>query len=292
MTISKDEEIKIRGCSPVEEIIIPDENLEDLVYYLSHLPMANKKYSISRMSLENILHDGQYFIDSLFKLHDIPHIKIKKIPIIKKNLTLIRDIHPYKLPIKYVEGSGLNGQVEEFFYPNSSTIYFQSLGLGEVLSELSSASYVHEITHTQLDSQKGSYQNYYNQEVLSIFLEFFHASLLSTDENALRLQEANRIYELNELTKQQLEGASGHLNLSRAEQIENSKYISSDLIAMHLFHIFYYASTSIKKEMLKDIQEIFNGNITVEDYLSKYEVSFSNSQDKNTLRKYLYRIGK
>ena len=136
------------------------------------------------------------------------------------------------------------------------------------------------------------FDNYFNQEVLSIFLEFFHTATLTEDEKLLRLEEANRIYELNELTKQQTEYASGRLELSRADLIENSKYIQSDLIVFHLFHKFYYSSLAVKKEMLKDIQRIFNGDITVEDYLNKYEVSFSNSQDKDTMKKYLYRKGK
>ena len=288
MTFTKDDEVIFRGCSPIEHIINPSPEIEELLNYLNNLPMIKKKYCVSRMNLKDILIDAQYFLNGHFKLHNIPFIKEYNTLLLKRKTFKIKKIHPYQLPITFVKDSAANGRVEEIFIPGKEVL-FRSLGIGETLCELSSSSYIHEITHTQLDSLIGSYDNYFNQEVLSIFLELFHSSLLSPDENILRLEECNRVYELTNLTKQQKEFFQGEISLSRDDQIDNSKYIQSDLIALHLFSKFYFAKGSIKREMLSDIQKIFNGIITVEEYLAKYEVSFANSQDKKVLTKYLYR---
>ena len=288
MSLPKDREIELRGCSPVKKIIVPDQKLEELTAYLSTLPMSTKQYRIHSMKLKDALIDSKYFIDGYFKIHNIPYIRFYKIPFTKVQSFTTKVIHPYKLPIKLLSNGETNGYVEEDFTTNGK-IFFKSLGIGEIICEKTSASYVHEITHTQIDSVPRSFDDYYNQEVFSIFLEFFHSSLLSTDENLLRLEEANRIYELRELTKELIAHNNGEKELTREDQIENSKYIQSNLIAFHLFSKFYFARNEIKQEMLKDIQRIFDGNLTVEEYLNKYEVSFCNSQSQEKITDYLYR---
>ena len=288
MTITKDQEIELRGCSPVKEIIIPNQGLVKIIDDFSNLPIATKKYQICRMNLDNIIYDGHYFLDSYFKLHSIPHLKVSNSILGKKTRYTIKDIHPYKLPLALVKDAIL-GQVEETFLPNDPKIYFQSIALVDLLTEMSSSSYVHEVTHTQLDSQKGIYTDYFNQEVLSIFLQLFHSALLNSEESVLRLLEANRIYELNEITKQQLEYQAGKIDLSREDQIENSKYIQSDMIALNLFAIYYHSFPGVQREMLVDVQKIFDGRMTVEEYLNKYDSSFTNCLDSKTLRKHLHR---
>ena len=290
MGLSKDEEIIARGCEPAKEIIIPDDDLMELINYLAKLPIFQKKWQVHRMRLKDILYDGRTFIDEHFKLHKIPHINVIEVPLINRDIVTIRNIHPYKLPLQYVEEVSQGGYVQEIFPPDRSRVLFKSLAIGEEITELSSSSYVHEITHTQLNSIKGSIKDYFNQEVFSIFLEFIHASEISKDDDIIRIEEANRIYELSEIAKQQIEYASGRLDLPREEQIENSKYIQSDLIAFKLFSIYYFSHYTIQREMLKKVQDVFDGKMTVEEYLAYYDISFENSQNKSDIQKYLYRI--
>ena len=287
--LAKDDEIKARGCDPVTDIIIPDQGLEDLGNYLSNLPMAKRTYKIHRMQEKDAIYDGQCFFKDYCQLHKIPHLKIVKAPIIKKSIVTIRNIHPYQLPIEH-DKDVYNGYLNEVIPPERDCVLFKSLVLTDSPSELLSSTYVHEITHSQLNSIRGSYKNYFNQEILSIFLELIHAKDVSSYENILRIQESNRVYEIGELVKQQSEFATGRLTLSREEQIENSKYIQSDLIALKLYSIYYYSHYSIQKEILMKVQEVFNGQITVEDFLEAFGITFENSQDKKMLGKYLNRI--
>lgn len=285
MAITKEEELIVRGCDPLKDIIIPDEELLKIVNYLSKLPFANKRYTIHKMNINNVLHDGKLFFNENFKLHKIPHITFHKLPIKLLEFYRIKNIHPYKLPLGYVGESIYDGVVEEYILKERKRILFKNLCLGKTLTELSSASYVHEITHTQIDSIKGGLKDYYNQEVFSIFLELIHADLVSTDDNILIVKEANRVFELSEIVRQQQEVSTGKLELSREEQIENSKYIQSDFIALHLFHLYHNSNSLIKKEMLMNIQRVFNGIITVEDYLELYEVTFNNSKKPSIIEK-------
>ena len=290
MAIDIDVELAVRGCNPIKDYIIPDDKLEDLVFYLSHLPMTNKRYQLYRMKIDDILKDGRAFLDRFFKIHKVPYIKFYTMPITKTQYYTIKNIHPYKLPLTYVKEDTSNGEVNEFIPPERDRILFRTVGISDNLCELSSSSYVHEIVHTQLDSIKGSYKNFYNNEVFSIFLELIHAQMISTDENVLRVEEINRFFELGELSKQQIEHATGRLELPREELVENSKYINSDLIALTLFYKYYYAMLNVQKEMLQNVQKVFDGEWTVEDYLAFYDVSFENSQDKEKYKKYVYRM--
>lgn len=290
MAITKDEELIIRGCDPIKEIIIPNEEDLDIINYLSNLPVANKTYKIHRMALKDILCDAKYFLNEEFQLHKIPALRAHKIPVVKTTINTISNIYPYKLPLEFVPDSTANGAVLEVVPIDKTRILFKAIAIGDTISELSSASYIHEVTHTQIDSIKNSIKNYYNQEVISIFLELVFSHLVSEDERLLRVEEANRIFELDELSKQQIEFSSNRLELSREDQIENSKYIQSDFIALNLFSKYYFGNTALRKEMLKDIQSIFNSLITVEDYLDKYEVSYENSKDKEKIKKYINRV--
>jgi hypothetical protein len=124
---------------------------------------------------------------------------------------------------------------------------------------------------------------------MSIFLQLSHAALLDVDETVLRLIESNRIYEINELAKEQLAFSEGKKELSQYDQFENSKYIQSDLTALNLFAKYYHESAAVQREMLVDVQRIFDGKITVEDYISKYDSTFKESMESPILMKHLRR---
>ena len=70
--------------------------------------------------------------------------------------------------------------------------------------------------------------------------------------------------------------------------MEGSSYAESTLKAYKLF-IRYYYNPKLRKEILLDIQRIFNHEISVEEFLDKYEIHYENSQNVNELSSYLLR---
>ena len=157
------------------------------------------------------------------------------------------------------------------------------------MTEQTSSSYVHEITHTQLDSLRGSIQEYYNMEVLSIFNELFHASILDKDERILRLNDSRRIYEMSITAQELRDHHNGKSPMSRDELLDCCKYLVSDLKAYQLFAIFYSANDTLKNEILDDIQSIFDGYMTLEELLNKYEITLESIENSPQILKYYKR---
>ena len=81
----------------------------------------------------------------------------------------------------------------------------------------------------------------------------------------------------------------GELKKDYFEIIEDCKYIVSNLIAFNLFSKFYFGSDKIKNEMIFQVQKIFDGEITVEDYIKMFDSQYENSLDVKTLNKYFRR---
>ena len=51
----------------------------------------------------------------------------------------------------------------------------------------------------------------------------------------------------------------------------------------------YFGSDEIKNEMIFQVQKIFDGEITVEDYIKMFDAQYENSLDVKTLNKYFRR---
>ena len=65
------------------------------------------------------------------------------------------------------------------------SIAYKNIGISRIIGEVTTASYIHEITKTQLGEEKGSVRDYYNADVLSIFNELLYASHI--DNGLLRM---------------------------------------------------------------------------------------------------------
>ena len=81
-------------------------------------------------------------------------------------------------------------------YADKSRIVFSGVTLDRCLSNMSGAIYAHEITHSQVDSVKGSCRNYQNMEVLSIFNEKLVAMELDPSLELLKKMEKSRAFSL------------------------------------------------------------------------------------------------
>lgn len=281
MAITKDEEIIARGYSPYPQIIKPSLELVNLANILSKLPISITNYPVHQMSLKDATYDTQAFLNEYYNLHKIPYIKIRK-----NGKYSIKNIHPYYLPLYGIKDESIfsGSVIEEIIRKTSTHICFGGINLCQTVTEQTSSSYTHELTHTQLDHQLGIIKEYYNSEVLSIFNELFHASLLDQDERILRLNDSRRIYEIKTIIDSLCTN-----NNSREDSLIDSLYLVSNLKCYNLFVTFYYGSSSIKKEIIRDIQSIFDGYMTVEELLTKYDITFESSLNEKRLIKYFNR---
>lgn len=283
MTITKDEEIKKRGYRLNPEIIVPTSDLMKNIDEISYLDSINQKFTIKIIPKEEALSNSRSFLTSNFRIHQV----LSATPVLNSNQLYISPKTPFELPIIEKESEDVfEGSVVEFF-PNvaEKLVLFKGIVLRTPYTEQTSISYTHEIVHTQLDKSIGSINEYYNAEVLSIFLELVHSLSFNDNEKILRLNDSHRVFEM-------LYAIEALLSLpksSRDELLEKSKYLSSNLKAYNLFITYYYGSNKLRKEILRQIQTVFDENKTLEDILDIYEITYESSQDTKRLKKYFNR---
>lgn len=287
--MTKDEEIIRRGYQENPRIYVPRESEVEFLTELNQSRVATDYCGVKQMELGEAFNDSAAFLDTYFRLHKIPLLEAIKVG--DKYLKKVENVLPYDLPLfpEKTDDIFYGATIENVPADSSSKITFKGISLCEVITEQTSIALVHEITHTQLDSVKGLIIDYYNAEVLSMFMGNVIASVLDSDEHMLRLNDARRAYELMILGKDLLALQHGEIEKARDESLLDSQYFISDIKAYKLFLDYYYGSNKVKKEILKDIQRVFDIGMTVEELLDKYEAGCALESDKKRLVKYFNR---
>lgn len=286
---SLEEEILLRGYDKEPDIIIPTQPIIELYTilddpYLEQLPVHPEKIKVGRNSTIN-------FYESFFKLQRVPYYIEKKYGPFK--IEKQGDIHPFALPIKKEKDADeFFGSLNEIIFLTEpfKTIYYKSISLAKKSTELSKLAYTHEIAHSQLNHVRGLIGEYYNTEVISIFLELVHALELNDGEYLLTAHDSIRLTELKYIIDEL------HKYYDRREEpeikkvlLEGSLYLQSTLQAYNLFITYYNSSISIKREILSNIQSLFNQEHTLEEMLSKLDISFESSINPERIKNYIRR---
>ena len=288
--MDKKDEILLRGCLDVPSVLDLNSELLEMYEFLKSIKNNIKNIYLNGMKLEEALMDARYFLDHFYKLHKIPIYRGLSLGKIFVEYT--RKLHPYYLPLfegeKNIWDSSILEKPSENIF-GKKYISFVGIILPNPSSEITSSIYTHEIVHSQLDSLRGSILNYYNSEVISMFVELVHAYYLGEEEKILKQYEFRKRVETKLLIEDLDNYYKGELKKDYFEIIEDCKYIVSNLIAFNLFSKFYFGSDKIKNEMIFQVQKIFDGEITVEDYIKMFDSQYENSLDVKTLNKYFRR---
>lgn len=289
--VTKDHEIVLRGYNPTPDIIFPSDSLCETLNNLSTLDINNISKKVRQMSLQDVFRDTKYFLDYNYRLHKVPYVKYYKVG--KLLMQMVKNISPYKLPLIGIETEDfLVGSIIEEYQvdkENQPYVLFRGIELTKKTNEQSSATYVHEITHSQIDSIQGSIKNFYNMEVICLFNELYHSAVLDSNEERLKFNDARRIFEMKTIASELSSHEKGITILPRDTLLEDCKYLISDLKAYNLFITFYYGNNKIKCEILDCIQAIFDGYMTVEELLDKFDITYESSQEEKKLLKYFNR---
>lgn len=283
------EEILLRGYEKDPEIIIPTQSIIELSTILDD-PFL-EPLPLHKQTLKKIKNSTINFYEKLFTLQRVPYYIEKKFGPFQ--IQKSGDIHPLALPIKQLKDEDeFFGALNEviFFTEPYKTIYYKNISLAQNTTELSQLAYTHEIAHSQLNHVRGLIEQYYNTEVISIFLELVHALELNDGEYVLSAHDAIRLTELKYIIDEL------HKYYDRREELEVKKvllegslYLQSTLQAYNLFITYYNSSPQIKKEILTSIQSLFNQEYTLEDMLSKLDISFESSIDPQRIKNYIRR---
>jgi len=258
------------------------------------------------------------FFNDYYNIHEIGYLSDNKLKALLNNKEIsttsdISDIYnksakmidPFKLPINYkldsINGGTLVTQSilteDETLHKellNKLNLYFTNIELPKRTTEVSTSSYIHEITHSQLESHKGIIEDFNNVEVLSIFNELLYAynycepiifkKLLTNRLNSLFLS-FNSIYEYKEANF--IKSVIGGIEYGEFDYHTDIKYLISTLKALKLFIKCTGDDRVTKYHIINLINKVFNGDMTVEELLDKVEINQDNILESNYINKLL-----
>lgn len=289
ITPSLQEELKIRGYSLDVYIIKPDQEIDDIktLIDLTH----QKTYKLKRQSTKATLKSSQDFLLSHFNLREVPFTFFEKK--LFKTLQKEGTINPLGLSIKNVDFKdpfqAVTREIILFDNPDEPTISYNSIDLPKEKNELTTLSYTHEIAHTELNHVKGLVGEYSNIEVISIFLETLQS--YETNPILFYMHDYRRLGDISEI----IELLHKYQNTTEPEKlnqvVEMSSYLESTLKAYELFNIYLNGNTQVRKEILTNIQRVFNQEISVETLLNNYSITYESSFQPYKLAKYIKRRG-
>lgn len=303
-------EIKMHGYDPVEQIITPSKEIIDFATFIEDLDIPSKKLYLGPSTKEEALNNAKSFFNSKFKLQKVPYRGdlrtkldtplLRYIPSqdlsLKVYNSLITYKNPFNLPISFTSQDFTDCMVVEHatFIDNDDflkkmKITYREIILSKQITELTESSYVHEITHTQLAHLKGIIRNFFNREVLSIFLELLNIFESPKSKTLLPLQDAIRLTELYEELYMLEEQSKKVKTFDEEELIKASTYSESIIKAYGLFIEYLHGSTSLKKYILNSIQYIFNGELVLEELLEEFELNTKRIVQDERVLKYFKR---
>lgn len=205
-------------------------------------------------------------------------------------------ISPFDIPIILDDGHSMNGEtlkmlilIPKGFVPNDIGIMlpFSHIKLGNQLTKLSSSTYIHEIAHTQQESNSGYAESYLNKEVISVFLEKLSALESDPSGKLLCISEKTRFMYIARLMEQLVLSENGSI-LSDDEKLEYSMYIQSTLLAEKLFDMYLQERKQKNKDKyIYDIQGVFDGNQTIEDIINRRNITVNQGKDLSLIKRHI-----
>jgi len=280
MEVSIQEEILYRGWQDNLKIL---PVTDDLLKISDLIDFDTSKIISLPDSLNRVRKMAAQFLNSFYQIQDVPFELFYKIAF--WDFSFEDEISPFRLPIKRKKDeSPFYGLLGETLCrkDNNITIKYRHIELPKKITSVTTFSYIHEITHTQLNHLNGCIKSYYHVEILSIFNELLYG--YTKGEKYLDTINAIRLNDIKEAIVLLMTDESDYNNL-----LEACCYIVSTIIAYELFIKYYYSSISLRKEILFNIQRVFNGEITLQQLLDILDANYEDSLNPKRLEKFLKR---
>lgn len=263
-----------------------DNSIEDLYYDILYDNEIAKNGIYGRNDF------NKKYIKNSFELWEKLGITLHDINIFKRfvNLEKLKDVDdeffnkyvvksPKYLPIVYDSRlfNDSNVLFQEIYNDDDKTkneIVFKHIIMPKVNKVFASTTYAHELSHTQLLTENGGTNNYFNEETIPMLMEFIFAANLDNSDLSFYKVCCQRLLaicrSINRLQN----------DLTYEQRVETEKYIISGIQAINLANTYFLSKNRIKKEMQEDVCKTFEGEKVTEDLLNKYESNYD-EVDKN-----------
>lgn len=254
-------------------------NRDDLENIKNAIINAKKgfNFDITNLKLENVKNIlNEYF--NIKKVLYYPTTPSRFKFLRKKTYQKLTPLSPFDIPITYIPCEELKCSVIR-------SIPMQKLGNIQVIqsinftpSNIMATIYAHEITHTQYQSKEFIYD-----EILPIFVEELINSLTDNNKNMFYARINNLLECLKEINKNPFPQDE----IEEFNKLNTIKYIESTLIAYMLYHIYTNESlSSTKARIIDDVQSVIDGTLSIENLISKYELTDKNTKSLTLFKSY------
>ena len=254
-------------------------NRDDLENIKNAIINAKKgfNFDITNLKLENVKNIlNEYF--NIKKVLYYPTTPSRFKFLRQKTYQKLTPLSPFDIPITYIPCEELKCSVIR-------SIPMQKLGNIQVIqsinftpSNIMATIYAHEITHTQYQSKEFIYD-----EILPIFVEELINSLTDNNKNMFYARINNLLECLKEINKNPFPQDE----IEEFNKLNTIKYIESTLIAYMLYHIYTNESlSSTKARIIDDVQSVIDGTLSIENLISKYELTDKNTKSLTLFKSY------
>ena len=286
-------------------------SLKSFSNFIKIMPSVNNEALISlkelpELSLEEVRELTKRFCEKYFSLRDILHISLDQI---QKNIDFISSannshdfydrvnskltrINPLDINIELVDGHSMIGKVVKPIAMVQTTsndenrkVYFSHINLGNQLTKLSAGALIHEIAHIEQEQNIGYAEDFLNKEIISIFLEKVAALEMDPTGELLKLSERIRF---NHVLECYIASYYNKGKLSEKDDINDLLYIKSTFYAEKLFDMYLAERKQKNKDKyFYEIQDLFDGKITVEDIIRHRNITPAKTQDISLLKRHI-----
>ena len=273
------------------------DNIIDIEYYLNHdiinLILDNKiyhepeVYDFNKVRENSVNFYNDFFnIQNIYQVYYLPKstlLKIYRYYILNQIYHSNQKISPFDLPIKLCNNPNDCG-VNIYYHhidndlniPIFRNITFPKMNYTKSITEL----YIHEICHTQTPPLGLGLLADINDELFPIFTELLY-SIKYNDGKMIYFRLNNLIKLINRY--KEFQDTNMYLYLKGV-----IKYIESTLKALMLLYLYDTETNTSKKAMIiDDIQAIFDKNLSIDEFLIKYDINEKDYKSPKFIKHYV-----
>lgn len=268
--------------------------------------LASDIMQLDSLTWDEIVDSAKKFYANYFNLHNINYIDedlldktVKDMPddtkadeFYKKINGVISSINPFCLPVEIVKEFDFGPGVRKplYIYPGDSTnenrsIYFSKIKMGRMFNTLTPCVLIHEHMHLQLDSVLGYTDDYFNREVLSIFIEKVAAFEMDKTGKLLNLFEKLRF---QDLVNQYDRYLANRNCMPKEDMLVSLTYIKSTLVAEKMFDMYLQERMQSRRDKyIDDVQDVMDGRVKLEEIIDKRGIMPNKCKELSYLKRHI-----